>query len=230
MKIGILQCGHVMDEVKPRFGDLTDLFQRLLAGNGFEFVTFDVVDMVFPALEDADGWLLTGSRYGVYEDHDFIPPLEQLIRDLRAKAAPIVGICFGHQLIAQALGGTVTQSDKGWAIGPHTYGGPGGDITINAWHQDQVLTPPQGAQTILASDFCPFAGLAYGDDILTYQAHPEFPAALVAEYARRRQGTGTYPDALMDAAQTPDPTPTQGDAIGREIAAFFLSHAQVPHG
>ena len=108
MKIGILQTGHAPDELLHDRGDYDAHFARLLDGNGFTFRTYNVVDMDFPgSIHDCDGWLITGSKHGAYEDHPFIPPLEALIREVYNTDLPLVGICFGHQIIAQALGGTV---------------------------------------------------------------------------------------------------------------------------
>ena len=110
MRIGILQCGQSPAQLKRDLGDYPDMFVRLLAGREFDFTTWHVEGMEFPQdIHDADGWLLTGSRHGAYEDHAFIPPLEDFIRRAHDAGVPMVGICFGHQIIAQALGGTETS-------------------------------------------------------------------------------------------------------------------------
>ncbi len=81
MKIGILQTGHAPEPLERSFGDYDLMFQQLLDGNDFEFVTYAVADDVFPdSASDCDGWVITGSRHGAYEDHPWIPKLEQLIR------------------------------------------------------------------------------------------------------------------------------------------------------
>ena len=114
MKIGILITGHTPDELKPDVGTYGDMFQRLLDGNGFTFDVYPVVDGVFPTgVDAADGWLITGSKHGAYEAHDWIPPLEQFIRDTYGDGRPMIGVCFGHQIIAQALGGKVEKFDGG---------------------------------------------------------------------------------------------------------------------
>ncbi|PKP84422.1 MAG: glutamine amidotransferase, partial [Alphaproteobacteria bacterium HGW-Alphaproteobacteria-2] len=144
MKIGILQTGHAPDELIAEHGDYPAQFRRLLAGHGFEFDDYAVVDGEFPAdIHAADGWLITGSRHGVYEDHPWIPPLEEFIRRAYVEHVPLAGICFGHQIIAQALGGKAEKFAGGWAVGPQTYRlAGGGEITLNAWHQDQVTRRP----------------------------------------------------------------------------------------
>ena len=174
MLIGILQCGHAPDEVRAQHGDFDAMFAALFQGYDFTFQTWNVVDGNFPTTIDAaDGWLISGSKHGAYEDHAFIPPLSDLIREIYASARPMVGICFGHQIIAQALGGRVEKFDGGWAIGRHDYSFKGhGDVTLNAWHQDQVIDPPEGSKTVAFTDFCAHAGLTIGDHIYTIQPHP----------------------------------------------------------
>ncbi len=114
MLIGILQCGHFPEDLQGESGDYDAMFERLLAGENFDYATYNVVDGDFPEGPEAcDGWLITGSRHGAYEDHDWIPPLEDLIRAIRDAGRPLVGVCFGHQIIAQALGGKVVKFDGG---------------------------------------------------------------------------------------------------------------------
>ncbi|MEM6307742.1 MAG: type 1 glutamine amidotransferase, partial [Pseudomonadota bacterium] len=101
MQIGILQTGHAPDPVQANHGDFKDMFARLLDGHGFSFRTWNVVDGDFPGgVADADGWLVTGSKHGAYENHAFIPPLENFIRTCYTDGRPMVGVCFGHQIIA----------------------------------------------------------------------------------------------------------------------------------
>ena len=110
MKIGILMAGLLPDEMVAKHGQYDKLYQRFLDGNDFEYDDYRVMENQFPSsVNDADGWLITGSKHGAYEDHDWIPPLEKFLRDAHAKNVPIVGICFGHQILAQALGGTVEK-------------------------------------------------------------------------------------------------------------------------
>ena len=149
MIIGLLITGHVPMALRSAHGDYDRIFQRFLEDQGFEFRTFMVVDGHFPRGADvADGWLITGSRHGVYEDHDWIPPLESLIREIEASGRPLVGICFGHQIIAQALGGRAEKFAGGWAVGRTTYETEDGPLTLHAWHQDQVVEPPAGARVL----------------------------------------------------------------------------------
>ena len=221
MLIGILQTGHAPDALRPTHGDYPDLFERLLAGQGLTFRTWAVVDMDFPiGPEAADGWLITGSRHGAYEDHAFIPPLEDLIRGIRDSRRPLVGICFGHQIIAQALGGKVEKFPGGWSVGRTEYDWGGERVALNAWHQDQVTVRPEGARVCATSDFCENAALVYGDSIFTVQAHPEFHNGFVAEMIEKR-GRGLVPDPLLDAAKARVDVPVDDRRLADDIGRFF---------
>lgn len=221
MLIGILQTGLAPDALAEEMGDYPDMFARLLAGHGFTFRTWRVVDMEFPAsVHDADGWLITGSRHGVYEDHPFIKPLEAFIRDAYAAHVPVVGICFGHQIVAQAMGGKVERHAEGWAVGPTDYDFGDRTLTLNAWHRDQVVEPPANAKVIATNDFCANAALLYDDRALTVQAHPEFRPEFIDGLMRTR-GKGLVPDALMAEATGRLSMPLQDRTMAAEIAAFF---------
>lgn len=231
MKIGILMCGHTRPEVEDAHGDFDAMFMELLGGYGFTFDVFDVEHMQFPdSIAACDGWLLTGSKHGAYEDHPFIPPLEDFIRAARDASVPMVGICFGHQIVAQALGGKVEKFPGGWGLGRSPYQIDGlGQVYLTAWHQDQVTELPKGARVIGKSDFCRYAALAYGDRILTVQPHPEFSGEIAAEYARILKGTGTYPDAGIAHAAAEADKPIDQKVLAKEIARLFLSAHEAAH-
>ena len=228
MQIGILLCGHAMPEVEKNHGDFDAMFARLLDGRGLSFRPYDVENMEFPKSPgEMDGWLLTGSKHGVYENHPFIPPLEDFIRTSHTAKAPMVGICFGHQIIAQALGGKVEKYSGGWSVGRTGYDFTSGDtLMLNAWHQDQVIRAPEGAATVASNEFCTYAALTYGEHIYTVQPHPEITGPILADYVRHRRGTGTYPDAIMDRALAKAAIPTDEAQIADQIAQFFqAAHA-----
>lgn len=218
MKIGILQTGHAPDEVLGTLGNYDQMFEKLLDGHGLEFETYAVVDGAFPdGPEVCDGWLITGSRHGAYEDHPWIAPLEDLIRAIRDARRPLVGICFGHQIIAQALGGRVEKYVGGWAVGRQDYDFNGETLALNAWHQDQVTALPPGAQVEARNPFCAHAALSYGARIFTVQPHPEFGAAMIEALITHRGKA--LPPALIEEARAGLDRPVAADRIARRLVA-----------
>lgn len=227
MKIGILQTGHVPADLAGEFGQYPAMFERLLSAGGFSFETFAVVDSEFPAsVESCDGWLITGSRHGAYEDHPWIPPLEDFIRQAYAKAIPVAGICFGHQIMAQALGGKVEKYDGGWGAGHMRYRmADGSEIELNAMHQDQVVTAPPGAETICSSDFCAHAGLAYDGKAISFQPHPEFNDEFTSSLIEGRAGK-IIPQQQAEEALGKMGRPTDSQRIAAMLTEFFKQAAR----
>ncbi|MFV2051234.1 type 1 glutamine amidotransferase [Aliiroseovarius sp. YM-037] len=198
LKVGILETGRPPEEL-IHYGDYPGMVADWLSPLEAEFQSYAVLDGEFPeSAEMCDLWVITGSKFGAYEAHDWIPPLEVFIRSARDAGKKMVGICFGHQIIAQALGGTVVKSDKGWGLGVHQYapvnwpnvlGAPPEKIAIQAYHQDQVTALPKGAERIAQSDFCENAALWYPGFALTVQGHPEFAGDYTADLLELRRGT-----------------------------------------
>ena len=229
MRIGILKCGQSPEELRGDLGDYDTMFERLLAGRGFDFTSYHVERMEFPPdVHAAQGWLLTGSRHGAYEDRAYIPTLEAFIRAAHAAAVPMVGICFGHQIMAQALGGKVEKYAGGWGIGATEYDFGTETLVLNAFHQDQVIAPPPGARVIAATPFCRHAALDYNGRALSFQPHPEFDDALMA--ALIHEARGEVPDAPLDAAQAGLGRPLDNPRIATRIADFFhtIGGTQIP--
>ncbi|GGO88045.1 glutamine amidotransferase [Marinobacterium nitratireducens] len=233
MKIGILETGTSPEEMKAAYGSYSDLFVRHLGAvdETLDFEVFRVVDDVFPQSPgDCDSWVITGSRHGVYEDLPWMRRLKDFIVELWQARRPLVGICFGHQIVAEALGGRVEKSSRGWGVGLHAYqlvgegnglGNRGGRLTLNALHQDQVVEKPAGARVFASSDFCPYAGLQYGDSILTLQAHPEFSIDYTAALLELRRGSPITPqrvDEALAGLQSPGAASDSGRVAPRLVA------------
>lgn len=215
MKIGILETGLPPTELSSVYGRYGEMFAQFIgdSDNTFSFEVFTVLEDQFPDdISLCDGYLITGSKFGAYEDLPWIHRLKALVREIHQAELPLIGVCFGHQVIAEALGGKVEKFDGGWGVGIHQYriDRPQPDIipesqqslTINAFHQDQISVLPEGAEVFASSEFCEYAGLVYGDKILTVQAHPEFTIPFI--------------DALIlsDRADIL-PTDTRKDALDR---------------
>ncbi|WP_066961301.1 gamma-glutamyl-gamma-aminobutyrate hydrolase family protein [Microbulbifer sp. Q7] len=186
MKIGVLKTDDVRPQLVGEFGEYPGMFADLLKREdpSLEFVTYEVQHGHYPEdIDEVDAYLITGSKTGVYDDQPWIAPLMAFVRELHAHRKPTLGICFGHQLIAHALGGETRKSEKGWGVGVHSYEvqetpswmvEPQDSFSLLVSHQDQVIKPAPGTRVIASSDFCPYALLQVGEHMLTMQAHPEF--------------------------------------------------------
>jgi len=235
LRIGLIQCGHVHPDLVPTLGDYPELFADLLGPHGIELTTFDVDHGSFPDdLSGFDGWVISGSANSAYEDLPWIHQTEDLLRKLVADEAPMVAVCFGHQLLAQALGGRVAKSPDGWGAGMHRYEftgeplpwmdpPPDGGVRIIASHQDQVVELPEGAEVIARTDHCPIAAYTLGSSVFAIQPHPEFTAEVsqgLVERRRDRIGADASDAALASLTEPLDQ---------KQVASWmagFLRHAR----
>ncbi|MGD1926827.1 MAG: type 1 glutamine amidotransferase [Paracoccaceae bacterium] len=226
MIIGILETGKMADHLADAHGQYPYLFRSLFQSveQTIEMPFWEVVYGELPERPDVcDAWLITGSRYGVYDDEPWIEPLKGFLRDVRDSTIPIIGICFGHQIMAEAFGGRAEKSEKGWGCGVHTYDwvakpswitDQATSFSMHAMHQDQVTRLPEDAVTLASSAFCKHALVAYGELECPYaisvQAHPEFSASLGEVLVRFRRSSHIPEDVADHALQT------FGDPVQRE--------------
>jgi GMP synthase-like glutamine amidotransferase len=210
MKLAILETGRPPGDLAERFGDYPQMFADFL-GPDFDVESFDVQAGELPNGEAYDGYLITGSPAGVYEDLPWIPRLLDFIRSASGK--PMVGICFGHQAMAEALGGEVQKSDKGWGAGLHHYRvdraepwmDAASEIAAPASHQDQVVLQPPHTEITVASEFTPYAGLAWTDrPAISFQFHPEFEPAFAKALIAERYDHVPDPDAGIASLDQPN--------------------------
>jgi GMP synthase-like glutamine amidotransferase len=223
MKLAILEAGFPPGSLADEFGDYPAMFERLL-GPAFEVESFDVQAGQLPDPQAQAAYLITGSPAGVYDPLPWIAPLMAFIRS--AKDSKMVGVCFGHQVMAEALGGHVEKSDKGWGAGLHRYTvvrsepwiDTAGTIAIPASHQDQVVVQPPNTEVVAASDFTPFAALAWTDrPAIGFQFHPEFTPAFAKALIERRHDVVPNPDAAIASLDAPN----DNARVGGWMRKFF---------
>jgi GMP synthase-like glutamine amidotransferase len=221
MKLAILETGRPPGDLAQRFGNYPKMFAELL-GPDFEVQSFDVTAGEFPDPAAHDAVLITGSPAGVYEDLDWLPGLFDFIR--AAKDRKMVGVCFGHQAMAEALGGHVEKSDKGWGAGLHRYTitrpepwiDGAREIAAPASHQDQVVVQPPHTEITVSSDFTPYAGLAWTDrPAISFQFHPEFTPEFAKALIAERYDRVPSPDAAIASLDAPNDNARIGGWIRR---------------
>lgn len=207
MNIGILETGHPPGKLAERWGTYADMFRRLL-GPAFSFRIYDVRKGELPDGTDLDDALLiTGSPSGVHDGEGWIESLIHFIRRT-AGERPMLGVCFGHQAMAEALGGRVERSERGWGLGLHRYEvrsrapfmDPSPHFSLPVSHQDQVVALGPEGRLLAGSDFTPFGLVDYPRlRAMSVQAHPEFEPEFARALIDCRRGV-QFPATDADAA------------------------------
>ena len=227
MRVAILQTGSPPGDLAQTFGSYPQMVEGLLESDGLTFRAYDVTAGHWPAPEDFDALLITGSAAGAYDPLPWIEPLKAFLKASEAK--PMVGICFGHQIMAEAFGGHVEKSPKGWGVGLNHYQvlehepwmDGATEFAIPASHQDQVVVQPPQSAVVAASAFTPYAALAYTTrPAISFQGHPEFAPAYAEALIENRRGT-RYTDEQADAAVASLQAPNDRARVGEWIVRFL---------
>lgn len=229
MNIGLLECDDVVGRFQHIHGGYREMFAALLPGHDFSY--FEAHRGRLPhGPGDCDAWICTGSKYSVYEQHDWISGLSRFIRAVHRAERPFVGICFGHQMLAHALGGQVEQAMQGWGVGvlkveilrqePWMIP-PRPAISIQHIHQDQVLRLPADSVVLGRSEHCAVEMFQVGKSMLGIEGHPEFTPAYgeaLIRARRERIGEKRAEQALASLRQ-----PTDSSVVAKWIANFVAS-------
>ncbi|OYU53678.1 MAG: GMP synthase [Alphaproteobacteria bacterium PA1] len=236
MHLTIFETGRPPEPIRGSFPSYPTMLEALLAPH-IPGLTCQVVQVLdghkLPDPCDVEAALITGSPAGVYDDFAWIADLKNWIQRAGEQRVPQVGICFGHQLMAEAFGGRAHKAPQGWGLGRHTYqvhaaepwmGGSEKRLHLAVSHQDQVLEAPSTARVLAQSDFTPNAALVYDHaPALSFQGHPEFCPRFTDALIRSRRGT-RFSEEMADAALASLEAPLDGDVVAAWVAGFY-AHA-----
>ncbi len=228
--LGLLEVDQLDDDLRERYGSYGRMFAHFFdrLGASLTYRYYQVQQGTLPRRpEECDAYLITGSRAGVYDDLPWLPLLRDWIIAFNRHKARLIGVCFGHQMLAHSLGGYAAKSEKGWGVGiktaqflsadgRHT---PAVRFRLLYSHQDQVQSLPAGGRILAGNDFCPIAAFALEQHVLGFQGHPEFTIDYLEQLLLRRReqiGPACYRDALTSLTQATDEV-----MIGRKIVAFI---------
>ncbi|MGH8353677.1 MAG: amidotransferase [Pseudomonas sp.] len=186
LRICILETDILRPELVDRYQGYGRMFEQLFAQQPIaaQFSVYNVVEGNYPAdPERFDAYLVTGSKADSFGTEPWIITLKTYLLERYERGAKLLGICFGHQLLALLLGGKSERATQGWGVGTHRYRlaeqpawmSPAVDeLTLLVSHQDQVTALPENARVLASSEFCPIAAYSIDDRVLCFQGHPEF--------------------------------------------------------
>lgn len=231
MKLCILDNDFLDPAVEPIYTGYGAMSERLLrqAGAEGEFAIFNTVKGEYPdSFEAYDAVLLTGSKADSFSQEPWVLALKEKVQALLKARKKLIGICFGHQLIALCMGAKVGRAPQGWGAGRMSYEWTApelpeaqgrNEVALLASHQDQVLELPSGAKLLATSAFCPVAAFGVDGQVFCVQPHPEFVedySAFLLNKRRTMFGEEKYQAFIQSLAQGHD-----GLAVARMMVAFI---------
>ena len=226
--LGLLETDTLYDDLIPDYGSYGQMFARFfddLDGNlNYRYYQVKAGELPIDTSE-CDAYLITGSKAGVYDSDPWISRLQRWIADFHQQNAKLIGICFGHQMIAHSLGGRAAKSTRGWGVGVHTCklldptnSAEQSELSLLYSHQDQVQTLPPSAQVLASSDFCPYAAFKIDHRVLSFQGHPEFTPKYLQRLLTRRIkaiGEARFAEAMASLTEVTDEA-----QVGQQILNF----------
>ncbi|ROS01741.1 GMP synthase-like glutamine amidotransferase [Sinobacterium caligoides] len=219
MRINIIECDELSPELKPEYHSYGTMFKTFFSALDSRIETrfFDALQQQLPPQPKAgEIYLITGSKAAAYEDHAWIKHLKHWVQQAHSNGAALLGLCFGHQLLAAALGGEVSKSSKGWGIGVRELNTTTQSSALLAdkntlkliySHQDQVTALPARAEPLLTDEFCPYAAFSLGTTVIAFQGHPEFSVEYTQRLLERRRAEFSpahFSEAVASLAQQTD--------------------------
>ena len=232
MRFGVLLCAHVDDDLLEEHGDYDRMYRDMLrkVNPDVEVVAYDAIGGELPSSPDeCDGWIISGSGFSAYDDEPWIHSLLDFVREIHERRSRLLGVCFGHQVVAEALGGKVAPSST-FRLGPGVYEldptdwWEGGEVAIPAFHGDVVVATPPGAEVVGRTEGIEIGAMRVGDHILTIQNHPEYqPHYFDLLIDRRGQ---ELPDELkVDARNRLTSMPHDDERFSQWAMSFFDRNA-----
>ncbi|GAQ87834.1 Predicted glutamine synthetase [Klebsormidium nitens] len=241
-RYAIFITGHASPYTEEKYGGYGQLLETLLREPGEEWERFVVLEGKFPTAEQLakfDGFVLTGSRHDAHAGEPWILQLIDVLKEAFAKKQRILGVCFGHQVLCRALGGTTGRSTAGWEMGlrevkvdeklrakPYGAGLPA-TVRVYESHQDQASAIPPGGELLGASERTPIEIFAVGDVALGFQGHPEFNLDVLTDLIEDRRAKGVLTDEEADAALESAYETTADTKAIQEFCIAFLKGKHV---
>ncbi|TAH09810.1 MAG: amidotransferase [Curvibacter sp.] len=232
MKLCILDNDEIDPALVPTYGNYAAMMERVLRNAGathWSVVRFSTPLGEYPeSFADYDAVLLTGSKADSFSDEPWVVELRRRVTELLETETKLVGVCFGHQLIALCMGAKVGRAPQGWVTGRNTYNWHASELlpederesfALLASHQDQVLELPAGTTLVASNDRCPIAAFAKGKEVLCIQPHPEFVEDYSAYLLNKRRallGNDHYVASMESLAQG-----HEGTEFARVMVAFI---------
>ena len=233
MHLCILENDDLDPPLAQRYSRVAAMFERLFAQAGYKgrIDTFSARHGQYPvSFATYDAVLLTGSRADSFSDEPWVVTLREQVARLLQDQHKLLGVCFGHQLIAHCLGAPVQRAPRGWRVGRQAYDwlgapehlglapGQAAQVALLASHQDQVLALPPGATLLATQADCPVAAYALGDQVFCIQPHPEFTpevSAFLLDKRRALMGEPLYEQSMGSLSE-----PHDGLALARFMIRF----------